>query len=106
MLMYRFCKYCFFFLNPGRSVVGCYLEDLAGAPGPGHTISVHPNTYMTKAPHYSLGSKNFAPGDKAKKPGPGAHFPERVKITRPEAPRFSLGVRHSEHVMPLPDFEF
>ena len=34
-------------------------------------------------------------------PGPGAHSPERVNVHKPAAPRFSMGVRHSEYVTPL-----
>ncbi|KAL4227628.1 Outer dense fiber protein 3-like protein 2 [Mactra antiquata] len=85
----------------GRSKIGCYLEDLAKAPGPGHTQKVHPDIYMTQAPHYSLRSRSFMPSDSVKKPGPGAYSPENVKINRPAAPSYSLGVRHTEYTCPL-----
>ena len=41
------------------------------------------------------------PGDSVKKPGPGAHRPENVKINKPIAPQYSLGVRHSEFTCPI-----
>ncbi|XP_045216986.2 outer dense fiber protein 3-like [Mercenaria mercenaria] len=85
----------------GRSKIGCYLEDLANAPGPGHTTKVETDVYMSKVPHYSLRSRTFMPHDGVKKPGPGAHFPENVKINKPNAPSYSLGVRHAEYVCPL-----
>lgn len=84
-----------------RSSVGCYLEDLAQAPGPGHTQKVHPDVYMMKAPHYSLGSRSYMPTDSVKKPGPGAYHPENVRINRLLPPQYSLGIRHSEYVCPL-----
>ncbi|KAH3838267.1 outer dense fiber protein 3-like [Dreissena polymorpha] len=85
----------------GRSSVGCYLEDLSKTPGPGHTQKVHPDVYMHKAPHYSLGSKSYMPEDNVQKPGPGAHHPENVRINRPAAPSYSLGIRHTEFTCPL-----
>ena len=42
-------------------------------------------------------------GDSTRKPGPGAHRPEQVVVHKPYAPKFALGVRHSEFVMPLFD---
>ena len=77
------------------------MEDLAKAPGPGHVQKIQPDIYMTKAPHYSLGARNYMPGDSVKKPGPGAHRPENVKINKPIAPQYSLGVRHSEFTCPI-----
>lgn len=85
----------------GRSHVGCYLEDLAKAPGPGHVQKIPTDIYMMKAPHYSLMARNYMPGDSVKKPGPGAHRPEEVYINRPSAPSHSLGIRHSEFTTPI-----
>ena len=39
--------------------------------------------------------------DSTQKPGPGAHSPEKVELNKPAAPKFSLGIRHSEFVTPL-----
>ncbi|XP_060597460.1 ciliary microtubule associated protein 1A-like [Ruditapes philippinarum] len=86
---------------PGRSKIGCYLEDLANAPGPGHTKKVENDVYMSRAPNYSLRNRCYMPQDNVKKPGPGAHYPEKVEISRAKAPSYSLGVRHAEFVCPL-----
>lgn len=39
--------------------------------------------------------------DSTKKPGPGEYYPENVYITKPSAPKISLGIRHSEFMTPL-----
>lgn len=36
--------------------------------------------------------------DSTKKPGPGAHSPEKVYCNKKSAPKYSLGIRHSEYV--------
>jgi len=46
-------------------------------------------------------ARNELPGDRTLKPGPGAHHPEKVTITKRKAPSTSLGIRHSEFVCPL-----
>ena len=48
---------------------------------------------------YSCHSKTFI--DATKKPGPGAHCPEKVSITKKAAPAHSMGIRHSEYICPL-----
>lgn len=85
----------------GRSNIGSYLEDLAKCPGPGQYNGTGPDLYKTKAPLYTLRSRNYMPGDSTQKPGPGAHCPERVNINKPMMPKHSLGIRHSEFVCPL-----
>ena len=47
-------------------------------PGPGAYGSMDPDIYKTKKPSYSMIARNGMPGDTTKKPGPGAHSPERV----------------------------
>ena len=47
------------------------------------------------------GSDNVMPGDGTRKPGPGAHSPEKVVVNKKKYPSFSLGIRHSEFVCPL-----
>ena len=100
---YIFSRCGSFFLSSslGRSNIGCYLEDLAKAPGPGHVQKIQTEVYMSKAPHYSLGARNYMPGDKVQKPGPGAHRPENVTINKPFASKHSLGVRHSQFTCPM-----
>lgn len=39
--------------------------------------------------------------DATKKPGPGAHSPEKVNITHRRPPSYSLGTKHSEYLCPL-----
>lgn len=39
--------------------------------------------------------------DSSKKPGPGAHCPEKVTIHQRSAPAPTLGIRHSEYICPL-----
>ena len=45
--------------------------------------------------------RNLQPGDQTKKPGPGAHSPEKVTINRTQAAKFSFGIRHSDYVAPF-----
>ncbi|XP_033750391.1 outer dense fiber protein 3-like [Pecten maximus] len=84
-----------------RQNIGSYLEDLAKAPGPGQYNGTHPDSYMVKAPLYSMRSRSYMPGDNTKKPGPGQHSPERVSINKQAPPQHSLGIRHSEFICPL-----
>ena len=85
----------------GRSTTGCFSEDLAKAPGPGRYHAMEPNRYKGKAPQYSMLGRSYMPGDSTKKPGPDVYRPEDVCINKPEAPKFSLGIRHSEFVTPV-----
>ena len=39
--------------------------------------------------------------DATKKPGPGAHSPEKVTVTKKASPAHSMGIRHSEYICPL-----
>jgi len=39
--------------------------------------------------------------DSTQKPGPGAHYPEKVHINKKSPPRFSMGIRHSDYITPL-----
>jgi hypothetical protein len=43
----------------------------------------------------------YSSADQTKKPGPGAHNPEKVYVNTKKAPSFSLGIRHSEYITPL-----
>ncbi|KAF7643426.1 hypothetical protein LDENG_00239770 [Lucifuga dentata] len=85
----------------GRSKIGSFHEDLRKTPGPGAYKMIDPCIYKQKAPQYSLTGRNIMPGETTKKPGPGAHYPERVTFTRVKAPSFSFGVHHSQYISPL-----
>ena len=39
--------------------------------------------------------------DATRKPGPGAHSPEKVFMNKSIAPAYSMGVKHSEYMCPL-----
>lgn len=87
----------------GRSRIGGFHQDTKQTPGPGAYSSGSPDVYRYRSPIYSITARNSIPGDSTMKPGPGAHRPEKVYITRRIAPRFSFGVRHSEYKAPILD---
>ena len=49
-------------------------------PGPGTYKVIDPNIYKNRKPIFSMNARNYAPGDRTLKPGPGAHTPEMVTI--------------------------
>ncbi len=53
---------------------------LLQTPGPGTYVTTDPSQYKNKAPLYSLGARRELPGDGTRKPGPGAHSPEKVGL--------------------------
>nr|AGI41309.1 outer dense fiber protein 3 [Cerebratulus lacteus] len=85
----------------GRSKTGSFHEDLQKTPGPGSYQVTDPNIYKSRAPYYTLSGRDTTPRDNTKKPGPGAHSPEKVCITIKTAPAYSFGIRHSEYTAPL-----
>ncbi|XP_003387090.2 PREDICTED: outer dense fiber protein 3-like [Amphimedon queenslandica] len=84
-----------------RPITGSFSEDLAKTPGPGCYNAIPPNIYTPRAPGYSMLGRSYMPGDATMKPGPGAYSPERVYLNKTQAPRFSMGIRHSEFITPL-----
>ncbi|KAK7108569.1 ciliary microtubule associated protein 1A-like [Littorina saxatilis] len=80
----------------GRSKVGGFSEDLSKTPGPKYDV-VNTGVYRNKPPQYSMTSRNAMPGDSTRKPGPGAHSPERVVMNRKSAPAQTFGMRHSQY---------
>lgn len=85
----------------GRAVTGGFSDDLAKTPGPGVYKVTQPDIYKNKCPSYSMLSRSYMPGDSTKKPGPGAHSPEKVYVNKKSAASHSLGIRHSEFITPL-----
>jgi len=84
-----------------RTNVNSFSEDLAKTPGPAKYGRTSNNLVKNKQPAYSMQGRNQMPGDETRKPGPGAHYPERVTIHKKRAPGFSMGIRHSEFIAPL-----
>lgn len=85
----------------GRSKTGSFHEDLQKTPGPGTYNTTEPSINKERNPSYSMTSRNPMPGDNTKKPGPGAHCPERYWPHRRQVPCFSFGIRHSQYEAPL-----
>jgi len=84
-----------------RRGFGSFSEDLKKTPGPGTYNSIDPSVYRYRQHVYSMTGRNLQPGDQTKKPGPGAHSPEKVTINRNQAAKFSFGIRHSDYVAPF-----
>lgn len=80
-----------------RSNFRSYSEDLAKTPGPARYSATHNEVYLKRNPQFSLQGRSKLPSDKTRKPGPGAHFPERVKAHKKSAPSFHFGRRHSDY---------
>lgn len=85
----------------GRSKIGGFHEDLKKTPGPGAYNTTDPSIFKDKLPQYSMTSRNVMPGDGTQKPGPGAHSPEKVNMTRRSAPAHTFGIRHTQYEAPL-----
>lgn len=84
-----------------RNNINGFAEDLAKTPGPAKYRTTSPNTVKNKQPQYSMLGRNELPGDSTRKPGPGAHSPEKVYINKRRAPAVTMGIRHSEFITPL-----
>jgi hypothetical protein len=89
------------FIMTGRPKVGGFSDDYKKTPAPNTYAVLDPDSVQKKAPVYSMRSRSYMPGDSSKKPGPGAHSPEKVKIHMKSAPAPTMGVRHSEYICPL-----
>jgi len=84
-----------------RHGIGGFAEDLKKTPGPGTYRPIDPSLYRIRQPIYSMTGRNLQPGDATKKPGPGAHSPEKVNINKHHPAKYSFGIRHSEYVAPV-----
>lgn len=83
-----------------RTIKGGFADDLAKTPGPGkYSISAEP--VKSKAPAYTLQGRTYVPADNTKKPGPGAHSPEKVLVNKGKAPQYTMGSKHSDYITPL-----
>ncbi|OWK09982.1 ODF3 [Cervus elaphus hippelaphus] len=70
-------------------------------PGPAAYRQTDVQVTKFKAPQYTMAARVEPPGDKTLKPGPGAHSPEKVTMTKPCAPVVSFGIKHSDYMTPL-----
>lgn len=84
-----------------KPIKGGYDEDLHKTPGPSAYALHDDNTTRVKAPHVSLSTRTYIPGDPTQKPGPGAHSPEKVNIHKPRSTAHHIGVKHSDYTTPL-----
>ncbi|XP_065910752.1 ciliary microtubule associated protein 1A-like [Dysidea avara] len=85
---------------PGRPKTGGFVSN-STTPGANAYKVIEPDITSRKAPSYGLYSRNYMPGDATKKPGPGAHSPEKVTVNKKAQPSYTMGVRHSEYLCPL-----
>ncbi|XP_061451412.1 protein CIMAP1C [Rhineura floridana] len=73
-----------------------YAKDLVRGPGPAMYTIPMPDIYLHHQPAYSM-SQRFSPSSKDQTPAPPDYNAELVTADKPRAPRFSLGIRHSEY---------
>ncbi|XP_068608456.1 outer dense fiber protein 3-like protein 2a [Brachionichthys hirsutus] len=84
-----------------RRTVGAPSEDLALSPGPAKYSTINPDVYRRRQPSFTMQSRTKRPDYASAHPGPGAYHPETSHTHLRRPPSYSLGVRHSEFVMPL-----
>nr|KAF6398518.1 outer dense fiber of sperm tails 3 [Molossus molossus] len=85
----------------GRSKLGGFSDDLHKTPGPAAYHQSNMQVTKLRAPQYTIAARVEPPGDKTLKPGPGAHSPEKVTLTKPCAPIVTFGIKHSDYMTPL-----
>ncbi|KAL8197088.1 UNVERIFIED_CONTAM: hypothetical protein K2H54_010496 [Gekko kuhli] len=78
-----------------------YATDRVKGPGPAAHTLPHPDFYLHCQPAYSM-SQRLQASSKEYTPGPPDYNAERVTLHKPRAPRFSLGIRHSEYAHGTP----
>ncbi|KAK6985719.1 outer dense fiber protein 3 [Biomphalaria glabrata] len=74
--------------------------DFAKTPGP----ASYSYNDRNPGPAFSIGGRTFMPGHKIITPGPNIYLPP-LNGTSPRSPRFTMGIRHHEDVMILPEIE-
>jgi len=82
-----------------RATVGSFHQDLRKTPGPGTYKPVDPSIFKTKGASYSMIGRNMMPTDHTQKPGPGAHCPENVRVSKIQNPQFSFGTSHMDYYL-------
>ncbi|KAJ6664175.1 hypothetical protein lerEdw1_008391 [Lerista edwardsae] len=78
-----------------------YAKDLVRGPGPAQHARPEPSVYLNRQPSYSMGHR-LDPSCKDYTPGPPDYDNDKVTIHKPRAPRFSLGIRHSDYITSTP----
>ncbi|XP_053127809.1 outer dense fiber protein 3-like protein 1 [Hemicordylus capensis] len=78
-----------------------YATDRVKGPGPAMHSRPEPNVYLHRQPAYSL-YQRLPPSSKDYIPGPPDYNAEEVVVHKPRAPRFSLGIRHSDYITSTP----
>ncbi|XP_042329931.1 outer dense fiber protein 3-like protein 1 [Sceloporus undulatus] len=81
--------------------VWSYAKDPIKGPGPAMYTIPEPDVYLHRQPAHSI-SQRLTPSIKDSTPGPLDYSVELVTAHKPRAPRFSLGIRHSEYVHTTP----
>lgn len=78
-----------------------YATDPVKGPGPAKYTVPDPDVYLHHQPSHSI-SQKFKPSSKDNFPGPPDYSVELVTVHKPKAPRFSLGIRHSDYICSTP----
>ena len=85
----------------GRDERGGFADDTRKTPGPGRYGHSKDKSYRKlTSPSYSMTANHHLPSDQSRKPGPGAHSPEKVNLSK-KSPGYSMGRRWSDSVAPF-----
>ncbi|XP_068265463.1 ciliary microtubule associated protein 1A-like [Nyctibius grandis] len=85
----------------GRSKHNDFAQDLSKTPGPAALPRLEMDICKKRAPKYTMGSRTKLGGDRTVKPGPADYCPEKVRLTKPQAPAPTFGLRHSVYITTL-----
>jgi len=83
-----------------RTKVGSHDEDLGQTPGPAAYGSTDNNLVYKRKPRWTMSARAKNMSALMKNPAPNAYGP-RGFVDKKAAPKFSMGVKHSEYCMPL-----
>ncbi|XP_060610918.2 ciliary microtubule associated protein 1A [Anolis sagrei] len=84
----------------GKTMRGCFHEDLHKTPGPAAYHEPHTEVYKKRAPKYSMGMKNAALRS-GKIPGPADYEVGKVCMIKSCAPVVTFGIKHSDYTTPM-----
>ncbi|KAK3595217.1 hypothetical protein CHS0354_021531 [Potamilus streckersoni] len=77
-----------------------FAKDLAKSPGPARYEVKTPSVTKRSNPKFSITGRNRPPSPKNIVPGPGAYSPETVTTHIKSSPRYHIGVKHSDFMLP------